>query len=102
MVNSSGFDSNTNPQTTDWEEHGAAGDVSTGRRLKYTQLVPLKYRQDVGATYEYHGFAAPGIATATAAWRVMRVTIASQAIDWAEGNDKFLHVWDNRASLNYS
>lgn len=103
-MNNSGFTGNKNPQTTDWEEHGAAGDVSTGRRLKYTQSVPLAVRVDeASATVTYVGQAKPGTATSSALWRIKKIDSTSGTIiTFADGDDSFNNVWDNRASLSYS
>lgn len=105
MPNNSGFSGNKNPSTTDWEEHGAAGDISTGRRLKYTQDVPLTTRIDeASSTVTYIGEAAPGTATSSALWRVKKIdsTTNPTKIVFADGNDLFDNVWDDRASLSYS
>ena len=104
MANTSGFTANKNPATTDWEEHGAAGDVSTGRRLKYTQSVPLAVRVDeASATVTYVGHAKPGTATSSALWRVKKIdSTTGTVITFADGDDLFDNVWDNRASLTYS
>jgi len=103
-MNNSGFTANKNPDSTNWEEHGAAGDVSTGRRLKYTQSVPLALRVDeASATVTYIGHAKPGTATTSALWRVKKIdTTSGVVITFADGNDLFDNVWDNRASLSYS
>ncbi len=60
-----------------------------------------------GATPEtiYRGKALPGTVTSTAAWRCERITIAADgdvSILFADGNDSYDNVWDNRASLSYS
>lgn len=104
MANTSGFTGNKNPATTDWEEHGAAGDVSTGRRLKYTQSVPLAMQVDpASSTVTYIGQAKPGTATSSALWRVKKIdTTTGTVITFADGDDLFDNVWDNRASLPYS
>jgi hypothetical protein len=53
----------------------------------------------------------PGWETATTAsrkgeakWKILRITISANVHtkEWAEGNEKFDKVWDDRASLNYS
>ena len=51
--------------------------------------------------------AAPGTATSAALWRIRRLDIdnASKgdvATTWADGNDNFDNVWDDRAILTYS
>ena len=60
-----------------------------------------------GATPEtiYRGKALPGTATSTAAWRLEEITIAADgdvSILFADGNDNYDNVWDNRAILSYS
>lgn len=104
-MNNSGFTANKNPDSTNWEEHGAAGDVSTGRRLKYTQDVPLKTIIDeASATVTYIGVAHPSATTAQALWRIKKIdsTTNPTTIFFADANDNFDNVWDNRASLSYS
>lgn len=99
-----GFDSTTRPENTNSEEHGAAGDVSTGRRLKYTQSVPLAMQVDPASlTVTYIGQAKPGTATSSALWRIKKIdTTSGTVITFADGDDLFDNVWDNRASLSYS
>lgn len=60
-----------------------------------------------GATPEtiYRGRALPGTATSAASWRVERISIAADgdvSILFADGNDSYDNIWDNRASLSYS
>ena len=60
-----------------------------------------------GATPEtiYRGKANPGTATSAASWRVERIVIAGDgdvSILFADGNDSYDNIWDNRASLSYS
>jgi hypothetical protein len=53
----------------------------------------------------YRGAALPGTLTSVAAWRVEEITIATDgdvSILFADGNDSYDNVWDNRASLSYS
>jgi hypothetical protein len=53
----------------------------------------------------YRGDALPGTATSAAAWRVQRLTQQSDgdmAIEFADGDDNFDNIWDNRLSLSYS
>ena len=57
---------------------------------------------DEGATYTYVGEAVPGTLTSAGSWRIKRLTNASGALLWADGNASFDNVWDNRASLSYS
>ena len=53
----------------------------------------------------YRGSAVPGTAEAAASWRCEEITIATDGdvtILFADGDDLFNNVWDNRASLSYS
>ena len=53
----------------------------------------------------YRGDALPGTATAAAGWRVQKLTQQSDGdmeILYADGNDNYDNIWDNRLSLSYS
>ena len=52
-------------------------------------------------TYDYIGMAAPGTATGTAKWKVMRID-SSGNIAFADGNSNFDNIVTNMASLSYS
>lgn len=100
----SGFNRPTSPE---WEEHSRVGDVSTGRAFKAAQLVPNTTRiDDVNGdqTLMYFGFSKPGTAASSAYWRIMKLTVSGTVTSFAfaDGNDSFDNVWDDRASLTYS
>lgn len=51
----------------------------------------------------YVGMAAIASATSAAVWQVQKIDESSGlVITWADGNDNFDNVYDNRASLTYS
>lgn len=59
------------------------------------------------ATVNYLGEANFGAATSAACWRILRLTFSGTdntdiAIEYADGNDEFDNVWDNRAILTYA
>lgn len=63
----------------------------------------------VGDNLIYKGWArlvsgGPNPPTASAVWRIQRITITGDDIDkhWADGDALFNNVWDNRLSLDYS
>lgn len=58
-------------------------------------------REDVGATYAYTGFADPGALESAAVWSIMRETLATGAINYADSG-RFNQIWDNRAALTYA
>lgn len=59
---------------------------------------------EASTTVTYIGEANPGTATSAAEWRVKRLTEVSNdvQVEWADGNDSFDNIWDNRAALSYS
>lgn len=104
-VNSSGFSGNKNPETTNWLEHSAVGDVSTGRRFKAVQEIPmLAIVDEASATVTYVGETKPGTSSASALWRIRKITESGTitTVAFADGDDQFDNVWDDRASLSYS
>lgn len=54
---------------------------------------------------EYQGWAQPNSATSAAQWRIRRFTYDSSnrptTVEWAAGDDAFMNIWDNRATLTY-
>lgn len=48
----------------------------------------------------YFGMANPGVTTSEALWQIKKIT-TDGAIVWANGNDAFANIWDNRESLSY-
>lgn len=51
----------------------------------------------------YIGDAQIGSATSSAVWRIQKINkTTGTVITWADGNDSFDNVWDNRLSLIYS
>lgn len=59
---------------------------------------------DAGGGVSYVGRAKPGTITSIPQWQIKRLTItgADSVVEWADGNNKFDNVWDNRAALTYS
>jgi hypothetical protein len=72
--------------------------------------VPLTTRTDTidpaaTPTVTYRGDAIPGTLTSTASWRVTRLTEQADGdleVLYADGDDLFNNIWDNRLSLSYS
>jgi hypothetical protein len=50
------------------------------------------------------GIAAIGSATSAAVWQIHRIdtTGGNVSVDYADGNENFDNIWDNRASLTYA
>lgn len=89
----------------DMAEHGRTGGISTGQGFKTTRYVDEKVILDeVDADNKYVGTAAHGTATSAAAWQIMKIATVGTitTISYADGDDNYDNVWDNRASLSYS
>lgn len=73
--------------------------------LAIEEVVGYTIRIDrASGTTWYIGRALPGSATSSAVWQIMRLTFSGgllTAVEWADSNDNFDNVWDNRASLSY-
>lgn len=81
-----------------WSLQGNIGEVALTTR---TDTVDPDALPEV----TYVGKALPGSTTASASWRVTRLTLQSDGdieILYADGNDAFDNIWDNRLSLSYS
>jgi len=79
-----------------WTLQGNVVDVAQTVRTDTDGLDPEKI---------YRGGAVPGTLTSAAAWRVEEIVIATDGdvtILFADGNDNFDNIWDNRAALSYS
>lgn len=52
----------------------------------------------------YFGKAVIASADSAAVWQIRRLTVSAKVttIEWADGNDEFDKVWDDRAILSYS
>ncbi len=75
-------------------------DVTRDEDMNYAKQVDF-----ASDTVIYKGEAAIGSSTASAVWRVHKLTLAGDgdmAEIWADGNADFDNIWDNRASLSYS
>lgn len=51
----------------------------------------------------YKGFAMPGTEPNSAAWAIQKISRKQDIIvyEWADGNNQFNHIWDNRYALTY-
>lgn len=59
---------------------------------------------EADASTTYIGTAVIGAATSSALWQIKKVSVSGTVttITWADGNDNYDNIWDNRASLSYS
>ncbi len=70
--------------------------------LTHSQLIIKVDEVDTQTTYV--GYAAPNSTTAVPVWRILKIIVSGSltTILFADGNNKFDNIWDNRASLSYS
>jgi hypothetical protein len=59
---------------------------------------------DVDSSTTYIGEASFGSSEASAVWRIYKLALSGTvtSITWADGNDEFDNVWNDRLSLSYS
>ena len=64
----------------------------------------VKRVDEASATVTYVGQAQDGSDIADPAWQIQRITSSGGAteIEWADGNNDFDNVWDDRSSLTYN
>lgn len=89
----------------EWEEHGHVGGTESGPAFKFTQEPPVTMRIDAAdSTTTYIGEAIVGSVTSGAIWRIKKIVASGSltSILFADGNQNYDNVWDNRASLSYS
>ncbi len=71
----------------------------------YSKIDPILYTtrvDEASATVTYIGYAEIGSSQASAVWRIKKIdTSSGTSIIWADGNDNFDNVWNNRAALTY-
>lgn len=86
-------------------EHGRAGGIAGGQGFKFTQEADTTLRLDDTTTTNvtYIGKATVGTAASASSWQIKKLDETSGLIiTWAEGNENYNKVWDDRASLTYS
>lgn len=84
--------------TGSWSLQGSPGSVAL--TIRSDTIDPTVFPE-----VTFRGDALPGVATSAASWRVQQLTQQSDgdlAILFADGDDNFDNIWDNRLSLSYS
>ena len=58
---------------------------------------------DYSATVSYVGYAAVGVTGSEAFWKIKRMTTSGTVltIEWADGNEEYDNIWNNRVALTY-
>lgn len=59
---------------------------------------------EVNKNLSYFGFAVIGSSAGDAVWKIQRLQTTGNVtlLQFADGNDSFDNIWNNRASLSYS
>lgn len=77
-----------------------------GQRVNASEIIAenFSFRIDTQASVQYIGLAAIGSLNSQAVWQILRITTSGtvQTGEYADGNDNFDNIWDNRAALSYS
>ena len=88
---------------------GGAGDASEAKQDELIGILDnyaTRLDEASTASVTYVGKTDPGNAllTGSAVWAIQRIdeTTADTIIAWADGNDLFDNIWDNRLALSYS
>jgi hypothetical protein len=81
----------------------AEGYDDLGREVQITKREFPRRIDEVSDMLIYLGFAAPTTLESQPLWKIKRIRkIGNQwDIGFAEGDEKFEHIWNNRASLDY-
>ncbi len=74
--------------------------------LTRAQEPVVRIENDANNNPVYVGEAPPGVTTNKIGWRIKKITYDASnnplQIEWAEGSDAYIYVWDRRADYNYS
>lgn len=89
------------PSGTDYEEHSAVGDLSTGRRFKATQIVPMKVLNATNASLTIYGFSKFGVNATEPLWRILAEDANGNLLA-ADGNDSFDNTFEDFGSKTFS
>jgi hypothetical protein len=84
----------------DMAEHGRVGGLSTGQPFKFTDSPNYDIKLIEDGSITYIGYAKPGTAEATEAWKVMKMDATTGLkMTWAGGAPEFLYAVTDMASL---
>jgi hypothetical protein len=71
--------------------------------VEITQPTYVTRTDSASSTVLYVGYANPGSSPGSAVWQIIRYTTSGNEFygEYADSNDNFDNVWNNRASLSY-
>jgi len=74
--------------------------------IDMTDNYTIALAYDGSGNLEYQGKAMIGSAKGSALWQIKKMIYDGSGnltdVQWADGNDAFDNIWDNRAGLSYS
>ena len=78
---------------------------NNSRTIVEASVLTIRQQNDSSGLPIYIGVAVPGSATSSAVWQIRKFTYSDNfltSVTFADGDEYFDNVWDNRASLSYS
>lgn len=87
-----------------WSGSGNGTTISLLKALIAMMQALATRVDDVGGGISYVGKAVAGTTTSAALWQISRVTDSAGdvVVEFADGDNGYDNIWDNRASLSYS
>ena len=79
--------------------------VANWQSISITDPATALLYDSVSDTVAYLGKASIAASTASAVWQVRKFTFGTDGdvtVGWADGDEEYNNIWDNRASLSYS
>ena len=85
----------------------SSGEIFVHLTSSDVTFITDNYTQNIDepdASTLYTGLAVIGTSEATNAWQIKKLTVTGTVtkIAWADGNDDFDNIWNNRAALTYT
>ena len=79
-------------------------ETTLAKQLAFNAITTIMYVDEPDANTTYQGWAVGSTATSAANWMIRRVSKSGSitSILWADGDQLYNNIWDDRASLSYS
>ncbi|HCJ66978.1 MAG TPA: hypothetical protein DHV62_06555 [Elusimicrobia bacterium] len=79
-------------------------ETTLGKLLAFNAVTKIMYVDEPDANTTYQGWATAGTATSAASWMIRKIAKSGNvtSILWADGNQNYDNIWDNRTTLSYS
>jgi hypothetical protein len=92
-----------NIQQREYDKFTGDSKETTAVRITESSEEYITLIDEASATITYVGKALPGSATNTAVWQIKRISISGTvtSVLWADDNNDFDNVWDDRTTITY-